>query len=139
MATTVADVMAHSPVTVPSDAPITEAARQMRANDVGDVLVLDGGRFAGIVTDRDIVIRIVAENKDLNTPVREAYSDQHLITVTPGTHLDEAVQLMRRKAIRRIPVVEGDRPVGVLSIGDLAIERDQTSALADISAADPNR
>lgn len=110
MATTVADIMAHSPTTVPSDATITEVARQMRANDIGDVLVVDGGRLAGIVTDRDIVIRIVAENKDLNTPVREACSDGDLVTVTPNTEIEEAAQLMRRKAIRRLPVVDGDRP-----------------------------
>ena len=139
MATTVADVMAHSPATVSIDAPISEAARQMRANDIGDVLVVDGGRLAGIVTDRDIVIRIVAENKDFNTPVREACSDGDLITVTPNTEIEEAAQLMRRKAIRRLPVVDGDRPVGILSIGDLAIEREETSALADISAAQPNQ
>jgi CBS domain-containing protein len=139
MATTVADIMAHSPTTVPSDATITEVARQMRANDIGDVLVVDGGRLAGIVTDRDIVIRIVAENKDLNTPVREACSDGDLVTVTPNTEIAEAAQLMRRKAIRRIPVVDGDRPVGIVSIGDLAIEREETSALADISAAQPNQ
>ncbi len=135
MATTVADVMAHSPATIPIDAPITEAAQQMRANDIGDVLVMDGGRLAGIVTDRGIV----AENKDLKTPVREACSDGDVVTVTPSTDIAEAAQLMRSKAIRRLPVVEGNRPVGILSIGDLAIEREETSALADISAANPNQ
>ena len=139
MATTVADVMAHSPATIPIDAPITEAAQQMRANDIGDVLVMDGGRLAGIVTDRDIVVRIVAENKDLKTPVREACSDGDVVTVTPSTDITEAAQLMRSKAIRRLPVVDGSRPVGILSIGDLAIEREETSALADISAAKPNQ
>lgn len=139
MATTVAEVMSRAPATVTSDTPISEAARQMRAHDIGDVLVVDGGRLAGIVTDRDIAIRIVAENRDLNTPVREVCSGQELTTVTPDTKIEQAVELMRSKALRRLPVVEGDQAVGVVSIGDLAIERDQTSGLADISAAEPNQ
>lgn len=139
MATTVADVMAHDLATVNADSPISEAARIMRAADVGDVLVLDGDRLSGIVTDRDIAIRVVAENKDPDTPVLEACSSVELTTVTPDTTIEQAVQLMRSKAIRRLPVVEGDRPVGMVSIGDLAIERDEDSALADISAAEANR
>jgi CBS domain-containing protein len=107
-----AEVVAHFPAAVPSEAPITEAARQIRANDIGEVLVSDGGRLAGMVTDRDIVIRLIAENNDLNTPVREACSDRDLVTLTPDMDLEEAVELMRRKAIRRLPVVESDRPVG---------------------------
>ncbi len=74
MATTVAEVMAHEPVTVNADTPISEAAREMRTSNTGDVLVMDSGRLVGIVTDRDIAIRIVAENKDPNTPAREAVS-----------------------------------------------------------------
>lgn len=139
MATTVADVMAHDPATVSADAPVSEAARHMRASDAGDVLVMDGRRLAGIITDRDIAIRVVAENKPPETPVREAYSDGDLTTVTPDTTLEQAAELMRSKAIRRLPVIDGDRPIGIVSIGDLAIERDETSALADISAAESNR
>ncbi len=110
----------------------------MREGNTGAVLVMDGGQLAGISTDRDIAIRGVAENKSPNTPVREAVSDRDLTTVTPNTKIEQAVELMRSKAIRRLPVVEGDRPVGIVSIGDLAIERDETSALADISAAESN-
>ena len=139
MATTVAEVMTREPVTVNGDSSISEAAREMRVSNVGDLLVLDGGRLVGIVTDRDIVIRVLAENKGPDTPVREACSDRELVTVTPDTKIEQAVEIMRSKAIRRLPVVEGDQPVGVVSIGDLAIEGDETSALADISAAEPNR
>ena len=138
MATTVAEVMAHEPATVNADTPVSEAAREMRTSNTGNVLVMDDGRLIGILTDRDIAIRVVAENKDPNTPVRQAVSAGDLATVTPDTKLEEAVQLMRSKAVRRLPVVEGDRPVGIVSIGDLAIERDESSALADISAAEPN-
>lgn len=139
MAATVAEVMTSDPATVDADAPISEAARQMRTRDAGDTLVLDSGRLTGIVTDRDIAIRAVAEGKNPDTPVREVYSQQDLTTVTPDTRIELAVELMRSKAIRRLPVVEGDRPVGVVSIGDLAVEREENSALADISAAEPNQ
>jgi CBS domain-containing protein len=139
MATTVAEVMTHSPATITGDAPVSEAAREMRASNIGDVLIVDGDRLVGIVTDRDIVVRVVADNKDPKTPVREACSDQELTTVTPDTPIERAVELMRSKALRRLPVVEGERAVGMLSIGDLAIERDETSALAEISAAEANQ
>lgn len=139
MATTVAEVMTSDPATVTADSPIREAAQQMRTTNAGDVLVLDGGRLIGIITDRDITIRAVAENKDPSTPVREACSSEGLATVTPDTRIDRAVEIMRSRAVRRLPVVEGERPVGVVSIGDLALERDRESALADISAAQPNK
>ncbi|MGH3916076.1 MAG: CBS domain-containing protein [Pseudonocardiaceae bacterium] len=139
MATTVAEVMTTNPVTVNADAPISEAARQMRINDVGDVLIVDNERLIGIITDRDIAVRAVADNKAPSTPVREVCIIGELVTVTPDTEIEKAVQLMRTKALRRLPVVEGARPVGVVSIGDLAIEYDKSSALADISAADPTR
>ncbi len=84
MATTVAEVMTHDPATVNADTPISEAAREMRASNTGDVLVVDSGRLIGIVTDRDIVIRVLADNKDPRTPVREACSGDDLATVTPG-------------------------------------------------------
>jgi CBS domain-containing protein len=80
----------------------------------------------------------VAEDKDLSTPVGEACSAADLQTVGPDTSLDQAVQLMRSNAIRRLPVVENDQAVGILSLGDLAIELDEDSALADISAAEPD-
>lgn len=138
-AATVAEIMSRDPGAVGADMTIGEAARRMRAVDTGDVVVLDGDRLAGMLTDRDIVVRVVAEDKDGSTPVREACSDEDLVTVTPDTAVEQAAELMRTKAVRRLPVVEGDRVVGIVSIGDLAIERDEGSALADISAADSNR
>ncbi|HEX8092423.1 CBS domain-containing protein [Jatrophihabitans sp.] len=138
MATTVSDVMTRDPETVEVSEPVVEAARRMRDADTGDVIVLDNGRVVGVLTDRDITIRVVAENKDLSTPVGEACSASDLQTVGPDTSLDQAVQLMRDNAIRRLPVVENDRAVGIISLGDLAIELDEDSALADISAAAPD-
>ncbi|OBH16166.1 CBS domain-containing protein [Mycolicibacter terrae] len=139
MARTVAEIMAHTPQTVPADMPVNEAADCMRRADIGNVVVLSDGHVEGIVTDRDIAIRVVAEGRDLSTPVGEICSSQELVSVRPDSSLEEAVELMRRKAVRRLPVIDGDQLAGVLSIGDLALERDEKSALADISAAQPNR
>ncbi|WP_219420360.1 CBS domain-containing protein [Pseudonocardia nigra] len=136
---TVAEIMSRDPEAVSADMTISEAARRMRAVDTGDVVVLDGDRLAGILTDRDIVVRAVAEDKDGSTPVREVCSGAGLATVTPDTTVGQAAELMRSKAVRRLPVVDGDRVVGIVSIGDLAVEHDEASALADISAADSNR
>jgi CBS domain-containing protein len=137
MAATVSDVMTANPETIEASEPVMEAARRMRDADIGDVIVLDDGRVVGILTDRDIAVRVVAEGKDSSTPVREACSTD-LQTVGPDTSLAQAVQLMRDNAVRRLPVVENDQAVGVLSLGDLAMELDEESALADISAAAPD-
>jgi CBS domain-containing protein len=138
MAATVSDVMTPNPETIEASEPVMEAARRMRDSDIGNVIVLDDGRVVGILTDRDIAIRVVAEGKDSSTPVRDACSATDLQTVGPDTSLAQAVQLMRDNAVRRLPVVENDRAVGVVSLGDLAIELDEESALADISAAAPD-
>jgi CBS domain-containing protein len=110
----------------------------MRDEDIGDVIVMDDGKVCGIVTDRDVVVRALAEDRDpKSTKVAEICS-RDLTTIAPGDPIDKAVKLMRERSIRRLPVVQGDRPVGIVSIGDLAQDRDPESALADISAAPPN-
>jgi CBS domain-containing protein len=115
-----------------------EAARVMREADVGPVLVVDDGRVAGILTDRDIVVRAIADGRDpQSTPVREACSAD-LVTLSPDQDIDDAARLMREHDVRRLPVVQDGRPVGILALGDLAVERDSDSALADISAGSPN-
>jgi CBS domain-containing protein len=124
--------------TVERNESVAEAARRMAAADVGDVIVLDNGRFCGILTDRDIAVRLVARDKSPSIPVSEIASDSELVTVSPQTTVDEAVQLMRSRAVRRLPVVEKGRAVGVVSIGDVAMERDPHSVVADISAAPGN-
>ncbi len=139
MAQTVADVMTTDPVTIEASESVTEAARRMSTADSGAVIVLDNGRVTGMITDRDIAIRVVAEGRDVSTTTTgEAASQDELVTVAPDTSLQQAVQLMRSKAVRRLPVVQDDRAVGILSIGDLAVELDETSALADVSAAESN-
>ncbi|MBW3668028.1 MAG: CBS domain-containing protein [Actinobacteria bacterium] len=138
MAQTLKDLMTPNPLTVSRDTPVEQAARHMRDDGIGDVIVTDGETVCGIVTDRDIVVRAIAEGRDpANTTVGEICSSD-LVTLSPDAGVEEAVTLMRERALRRLPIIENGRPVGVVSIGDLAIERDEQSALADISAAPPN-
>jgi CBS domain-containing protein len=138
MARKVSEVMTSLPVAVPSEASLVEAARFMREHGIGDVLVTDGGRLRGMLTDRDIVVRAVAAERDVaRTPVADVCS-REVVTVAPGDDVDAVVRLMRERAVRRVPVVDGDRPVGVVSIGDMALERDSRSVLAQISAEPPN-
>jgi CBS domain-containing protein len=138
MAETVREVMTDRVVTVPSTASLMDASRAMADHDIGDVIVVDEGNVSGIVTDRDIVVRAIAKGSEpKTTTVSEVLSGQ-VQTLGPDASIGEAVRMMTEGAIRRIPVVEGGRPVGIVSIGDLAVERDADSALADISAANPN-
>ncbi|WP_152191878.1 CBS domain-containing protein [Georgenia satyanarayanai] len=137
MAGTVAESMTPNPTTIEANRTVRDAADLLASGDVGAVVVVDDGKVVGIVTDRDIVVRIVATGRSPEDPVRQACS-QDLVTTTPDTDAAEAVRLMRERAVRRIPVLQGGSLVGILSIGDLAIDRDPTSALADISAEEPN-
>ena len=110
----------------------------MRERDIGEVIVAEDGRICGVVTDRDLVVRALAEERDpAGTTIGEICSRQ-LVTVAPDDDLTAAGDLMRDRAVRRIPVVEAGKPVGIVSMGDLAVERDPHSAVGHISAASPN-
>jgi CBS domain-containing protein len=137
MTETIGDLMARDLVTCPLNADIRTAAASMRDEGTGDVVVVEGEDVRGIVTDRDIAVRAVAEGWGPDTPLADVLSGD-LVSVAPDDRLEVAVDLMRERAVRRIPVVEDGRLVGIVSIGDLAIERDSDSALADISAAREN-
>ncbi len=138
MGRSVREIMTSDPITVAPESPVTEAARAMRDADVGAVVVVGGdGSVDGIVTDRDITIRAVAEGRGSEARVADVYTPEPT-TLSPDHSVDDAVRVMREKAIRRVPVVEGGKPVGILSLGDLAVEQDPGSALADISAAEPD-
>jgi CBS domain-containing protein len=100
------EIMTSNPSTVEHDQPVVEAARIMKQEDAGVVPVTENGRLAGMVTDRDIAIRVVAEGKDpQSTTVREVASTD-LVTVDPQQELDEALRLMAQHKVRRLPVVE---------------------------------
>jgi CBS domain-containing protein len=138
MAKTLQDVMSRNPVTVSATSTVLDAAKRMRDDDIGDVIVLDGDTITGIVTDRDVVVRAVAEGKDPSSCTVRDVCSSDVVTMAPGDGVKDAIDLMKQKAIRRIPVVENGRAVGIVSIGDLAIESTGEKALADISAAKPN-
>ncbi len=139
MAQLVREIMAESPVTLPPDTTAADAARRMRDDDIGDVIVADADNVLGIVTDRDLVLRVLADGRDpQRTLLAEIFSGE-LVSVEPDASIDDAARLMRENAVRRLPVLENGKLVGVVSIGDLAMEKDERSALADISAAEPNR
>lgn len=133
------DIMTRDPFTLRADCTLQEAARAMRDKDIGSVLVTDeGSKLCGILTDRDIVVRGLAEGKDPSTTTLREVCSEALAHLTPDDEVDNAIKLMAKKGIRRIPVIEGGRAVGVISLGDLARERDADSALASISEKRPN-
>lgn len=134
----VREMMTAAPETVTPEATIRDAAAVMERRDIGDVLVVEGDELSGILTDRDIAVRAVARGLDASsTPVREVLSAS-TVAISPTSSVQEAIELMRRHDIRRLPVVESGRPIGILSLGDLAVSREPGSVLADISAGEPN-
>jgi CBS domain-containing protein len=139
MAQSIRSVMTSNPLTLPATSSVAEAARAMRDANIGDVIVLDGKQTCGIVTDRDIVVRAVAEGRSLSTTKLADICSQELTTLSPNDQVEDAVRLIREKAVRRLPVIEGGKPVGIVSIGDLAVSQDPRSALGHISAAPANR
>ncbi len=135
---TVKEVMTSDLVTCQAHTSIEEAARLMRDHDIGDVLVCTGERLDGIVTDRDLVVRCLAGGADLRSARVGDVCSGGVVSVSPDTTVDDAARAMRERAVRRLPVVDDGRPVGIVSLGDLAVGRGADSVLADISAAAPN-
>jgi CBS domain-containing protein len=129
--------MTDAPVTVDESATIADAARLMRDRDIGDVIVVSETGITGIVTDRDIIVRAVAEGKDTATPVSSVVS-RDLQTLRGDDSVAAATTLMREYDVRRVPIVEDGELIGMVVLGDLAENQDPKSVLADISAAPPN-
>lgn len=138
MAQAIREVMTPDPVCVEPHSSAADAARRMRDGDTGAILVAEDGHLKGLLTDRDIVVRAVADGRDPAQVHVHEICTSDIEALQPDDDVDKAIQLMRDKHVRRIPVVDGDRPVGIVSIGDLALERDRQSALADISGAPAN-
>jgi CBS domain-containing protein len=139
MAQSIRDVMTTQPVALQATASVVDAARAMRDSDIANVIVLENGQICGIVTDRDIAIRGVAEGRNISSLTLGDICSRQLTTLSPTDSVDDAVLLMREKALRRLPVVEGGKPVGIVSLGDLAVTQDPHSALGNISSAPANR
>jgi CBS domain-containing protein len=137
-AQTVQDVMTTNVVYLPSETTLAEAARTMREQDIGDVVVADDQTLTGLVTDRDIVVRAVAERRDPSTTTIGEIVSRDLVTVRPEDTVHSAALLMRDRAIRRVLVCDDRGLVGIVSIGDLAEKIDPDSVLGGISQAAPN-
>jgi CBS domain-containing protein len=132
-------VMTKQVVYLPAETTVDEAAQAMRAADIGDVVVTDGPALAGILTDRDIVVRAVAEGQDPSKMAVGSIASADLIMIQQDASPQEALRLMRERAVRRLLVCDADRQlVGVISLGDLAMHLDPSSVLSDISEAAPN-
>jgi CBS domain-containing protein len=136
--TQLSEVMTTNPHTVTTDDSLTDAARIMRDEDVGAVIVTENGKVVGIVTDRDIAVRAVAEGKDPGQTAVDEICTRDPTVLDPTDEAGDAVRLMTEKNVRRLPVVDDGTPVGIVSLGDLARKLDPEFALADISAAPPN-
>lgn len=113
------DVMTPNPRSVSANAPLSEVARVMRDEDTGAVPIVEGDRPVAIITDRDIVVRAVADG-DIQRSAKDLASG-NLVTVSPDTSTKEAADLMAKFQVRRLPVVEENRLVGIVSLGDLAV------------------
>jgi signal-transduction protein with cAMP-binding, CBS, and nucleotidyltransferase domain len=138
MAQKIQDVMTSNPTTCPHTASLVDAAEKMRDEGIGNVVVMNGDTPCGIVTDRDIVVKAVADGKNPADTTLDDVCAHQLVSVSPGDSVDKAVDIMRDKAIRRVAVMEGGKLTGMVSLGDLAIEGSGATAPADISAAPTN-
>ena len=132
MAKSVRDTMTENPRSVNASTSVVEAARLMREGHIGSLPITDDEQLVGMITDRDITTRVVAEAADpTKTTVGDVYS-RDLITVAPDNDLDEALQLMARHRVRRLPVVENDRLVGIVAQADIALsEKEKTGDLVE--------
>ena len=117
--------MTGSPFTVEPSATLVEAARAMANEDVGPLPVVQGDRLVGMVTDRDLVVRGIAEERDPTSTTVGDIASSDLVTVTPDTDLQEALELMARNQVRRLPVIENDRLVGIVAQADVARALDE--------------
>jgi CBS domain-containing protein len=124
------DVMTPNPKTVSPNDTVQAAAQVMQAEDTGAVPVVQNGQVIAVVTDRDIVVRVVAEGGSFSSPVGHIAS-KTVVCATPDMSTSEAGELMSEHQIRRLPVVENDRLIGIVSIGDLAVKEGKDSRWGD--------
>jgi CBS domain-containing protein len=121
MAKTIRDLMTKNPCAIDSDKPVAHAAKMMRDEDVGLAPIVEGKKLVGTLTDRDIAIRVVAEGKDPQTTMVREVATTRLVTIDPNQDLDEALRLMAKNQVRRLPVVEEDgRLAGIVAQADVA-------------------
>jgi CBS domain-containing protein len=123
--TQIKDVMTQNPTTCEPSTSVMEAARMMASQDVGPLPVVENGRLVGVVTDRDLVLRVLAEGRDPTATTVGEVASTDIVSVAPETMLDEALGLLARHQVRRLPVVEGERLVGIVAQADVARQGDE--------------
>ena len=127
----VSDIMTSEVDTCMPNTTLQEAAAKMKEINVGSIPVVDNDKLVGIITDRDIVVRGIAENVSLDTAVSEILSES-TVTGSKDMSVEEAAELMADHQIRRLPIVENDKVVGIVSLGDIAV-KDKSYGNADIA------
>lgn len=133
------NIMTKQTKTMPADASVADAAKAMQTSAIGGVMVAgNDGNLCGFLTDRDVVVRVVAEHRDPEATRVGDVCTRDVTCLGPDDPVDRAIALMAEHKVRRIPVVENGKPVGLVSLGDLAQVRDPESVLGTISAAPPN-
>jgi len=127
----VREIMTKEVGTATLDSTIEDVAAMMKEEDVGSIPVMDDGELAGIVTDRDIVVRCIAEGKNPSDTTVEEILTEELHTIEPEADVEDAAQVMSEHQIRRLPVVDGGELIGVISLGDIAVKDEDSQTAAD--------
>ena len=123
--TQIRDLMTENPSSCERGTPVAEAAKVMARENVGSVPVVQGGKLVGVVTDRDLVVRLLAEGRDPQSTTVGEIASSEPVTLSPDDELDKALQLLARHQVRRLPVVEGERLVGIVAQADIARHADE--------------
>jgi CBS domain-containing protein len=134
MGQSIKDVMTSNPCTIDADKSIAYAAKMMREEDVGVAPIMEGDKLIGMLTDRDIAIRVVAEGRNPDQVKVADVASKQVVTIDPQQDLDEALRIMAKHQVRRLAVVEEDgKLVGVVAQADIAREGDdkQTGELVE--------
>lgn len=138
MVMTVQQVMTTDPIVMSSDSSASQAARIMSDRQIGTVVVMDHGRPFGMVTDRDITLRVVAAGKDPSVTAIAEICSREIASVRPDQPIDDATKVMKSHDVKRILVMADDRVAGIISLGDLAARGEGSEVQPDLSQADPN-
>jgi CBS domain-containing protein len=126
----VREMMSTSIITCSSDESLASVAKKLQDHDIGSCPVVERDKLVGIVTDRDIAVRAVARGLDPSTQIKEVMSAK-VVTGEPDMSAEDAAELMGENQIRRLPIVEGNRLVGMVSLADLAVDLEEEEILAD--------
>ncbi|MFD2046479.1 CBS domain-containing protein [Ornithinibacillus salinisoli] len=135
------NIMTSNVFTISESQSVQEAAALMSAHNIGSIPVVNNnGQMVGIVTDRDITLRATAQGEAAQTPVSQVMTAQQIVQATPDMNAEEAAQLMAQQQIRRLPVVENGQVVGMVALGDLAVDHqlDQSAEQALSSISTPS-